>query len=83
MDMIGLTIIAVAAIVGWKVATIGLREIKGMALVIAGLTAMDTVAVVPYLSVEFFLRTIANYAALVCIPFAVAAGIRRLQAGSR
>jgi hypothetical protein len=81
--MIELTAIFIAAIVGWQIGTIGVREIKGMALVVAGWTAVDTVAMVPYLSIEFFVRDLANHAAVVCIPFAVAVGLRRLRMRSR
>ena len=80
--MIELTAIFIAAIVGWQVGTIGARELKGLALVVAGWTAVDTVAMVPYLSAESFLYTLANHAAVVCIPFAVAVGLRRLKRSS-
>jgi hypothetical protein len=81
--MIELTAILIAALVGWNVGAIGTREIQGMALVVAGWTAVDTVAMVPYLSLEFFARDLANHAALVCIPFIVAVLLRRLQQRSR
>lgn len=77
--MIQLTAILIAAILGWQIGTIGLREIKGMALVVGGWTAVETVAMVPYLSAEPVLYNLANHAAVVCIPFAVAVGLRRLK----
>lgn len=76
--MTDLFAVFIAAIVGWNVATVGRREMLGMALVVAGWTAVDTAAMVPYLSGEFFLRNLANHAAAVCIPFVVAALLRRL-----
>jgi hypothetical protein len=81
--MFELTAIVVAAIAGWNIATVGKREIQGMALVVAGWTAVDTVAMVPYLSLEFFARNLANHAAVVAIPFVVAVLLRRLQMRSR
>jgi hypothetical protein len=77
--MIELTAIFIAAIVGWNVGAIGKREIQGLALVVAGWTAVDTVAMVPYLSLEFFAADLVSHAAVVCIPYAVAVGLRRLK----
>lgn len=81
--MTDLFAVIIAAIVGWNVAASGKREFLGMALVVGGWTAVDTVAMVPYLSGEFFLRNLANHAAVVCIPFIVAVLLRRLYSRSR
>ena len=70
--------IIIAAILGWQHGTLGAREAKVIALVVAGWTAVTTAASVPYLTVEGFLVSLAWHAVVVAVPYAIAALARRL-----
>ena len=70
--------IIIAAILGWQHGTLGMREAKVMALVVAGWTAVTTAASVPYLTVEGFLLSLASHAVVVAVPYGIAALARRL-----
>ena len=75
MDFIA---IVIAAILGWNYATLGLREVKAIALVVAGWTAVTTAASVPYLTIEGFVSSLAYHAVVVTVPYALGALARRL-----
>ena len=48
----------IAGILGWQHGTLGAREVKAIAIVVAGWTAVTTAASVPYLTLESFLRSL-------------------------
>ena len=70
--------ILIAGILGWNYATLGLREVKVIALVVAGWTAVATAASVPYLTFEGFLFSLLYRAVIVTVPYMVGAFARRL-----
>ena len=70
--------IVIAAILGWNYATLGMREVKVIALVVAGWTAVATAASVPYLTFEGFVFSLAYHAVVVTMPYVLGALARRL-----
>ena len=76
MELIG---IVIAAIVGWKIGEIGVRELKGIGLVAGGWTLVTTAAAVPDISVQGILFSFVYGCAVVGVPFAIAALISRWQ----
>lgn len=70
--------VIIAAILGWQYAAFGAREAKAIALVVAGWTAVTTAASVPYLTLEGFALSLAWHAGVIVVPYAIAAGARRL-----
>lgn len=71
--------ILVAGLVGWKNGTFGMREVKGIALVVAGWTAVTTAASVPYLTLDAFLFAVFYHTVLVAVPYSVGALMQRLS----
>lgn len=70
--------VLIAGILGWQHGTLGAREVKVMALVVAGWTAVTTAASVPYLTFEGFLFSLAYHALVISVPYAMGALAKRL-----
>jgi hypothetical protein len=70
--------VIIAAILGWQHGTFGTREVKVIAIVVAGWTAVTTAASVPYLTIESFVTSLAWHTVVVAAPYALAALARRL-----
>jgi hypothetical protein len=79
----GLIIVIVSAVLGWQSGRLGPRELKGIAIVVLGWTAVTTVASVPYLSLTGLVAVLVWRTLLVGAPFALAVLARRLQRGRR
>ena len=70
--------VIIGGILGWQHGTLGAREAKVMAIVVAGWTAVTTAASVPYLTFESFVLSLAWHAVVVAGPYALAVLARRL-----
>ena len=70
--------VIIAAILGWQHGTLGAREAKVIAIVVAGWTAVATAASVPYLTIESFAISLAWHTVVVAVPYALAALARRV-----
>ena len=70
--------VIIAAILGWQHGSLGAREAKAIAIVVAGWTAVTTAAGVPYLTMESFVTSLAWHTAVVAVPYALAVLARRL-----
>jgi hypothetical protein len=81
MGMLELTALVVSAVLGWQVGHIGRREIKGIAIVVLGWTAVTTVASLPYVSLSGLLVVLVVRTLLIGAPYTIAAFARRLQRG--
>ncbi|HEY7806568.1 MAG TPA: hypothetical protein VIC34_05155 [Croceibacterium sp.] len=77
--MLELTALVVSAVLGWQVGRIGRREIKGIAIVVLGWTAVTTVASLPYVSLAGLLVVLVWRALLIGAPYTIAALAKRLQ----
>lgn len=75
-------VILVGGLLGWQHGTFGQRELRIMALVVAGWTAVVTAASVPYLTLAGFLTTLLYKTVVVTVPYAVGAAAKRV-AGRR
>jgi hypothetical protein len=79
---VGLTeliVAAVSAILGWQNGRLGPRELKGIAIVVLGWTAVTTAASLPYVSLTGLAFVLIVRTLLVGAPFAVAVLARRLR----
>lgn len=70
--------VIVGGILGWQHGTFGAREVKVIALVVAGWTAVTTAASVPYLTLEGFVISLAWHTVVVTVPYALGALAKRL-----
>jgi hypothetical protein len=70
--------VIIAVILGWQHGTLGAREAKAIAIVVAGWTAVTTAASVPYLTIESFVLSLAWHTAVVAVPYVVGALAKRL-----
>ena len=70
--------VIVGAILGWQHGTLGPREAKAMAIVVAGWTAVTTAASLPNLTVEGFLLTLVWHSAVVALPYTLAMLLKRI-----
>ena len=75
--------ILIAGILGWQHGTLGVREAKVIALVVAGWTAVTTAASVPHLTVDGFVFSLAWHAVVVAVPYTLAALAKRVFARRR
>jgi hypothetical protein len=71
--------IIVAGLIGWQNGTFGQRELQVIALVVAGWTAVTTVAMVPYLTIEALVLDLFYHTVVVAVPYAVGALANRLS----
>jgi hypothetical protein len=79
MDLTDIIIAAVSAVFGWQSGRIGAREVKAMAIVVLGWTAVTTVASLGYIDVSGILAVLVFRALLIVAPFTIAALARRLR----
>lgn len=68
----------IAAIVGWGHGRLGARELKGVAVVVGGWTAVTTIAAIPYISAEGIVLDLAWRALIVGGAYALGVLGRRL-----
>lgn len=81
MGLTELIVAAVSAVLGWRNGYLGRRELKGIAIVVLGWTAVTTIASLPYVSLTGL--AVVLVALLVGAPFALAVLIRRLPRARR
>lgn len=79
MGLLELIAAVVSAVLGWRSGRLGVRELKAMAIVVLGWTAVTTVASVPYVSLGGLAAVLLYRALLVGAPYTVAALAKRLQ----
>ena len=75
--------IIVAALLGWKNATLGRRELKALVIVVVGWTAVTTAAAIPYVSLERTLLALMIRTLVIAVPYVVAALITRSRSRVR
>ena len=68
-----LVAIVVAAALGWSRGTLGSHELKAIAIVVLGWTAVTTVASLPHIAIADVLFVLAFRTLLVGGPYAIAA----------
>ena len=81
--MTELIVAAVSAVLGWRNGYLGQRELKGIAIVVLGWTAVTTIASLPYVSLTGLAIVLVARTLLVGAPFALAVLIRRLPRARR
>ena len=79
MGLLELTALVVSAILGWQIGHLGRRELKGIAIVALGWTAVTTVASLPYVSLTGLLAVLVFRTLLIGAPYTLAALARRFQ----
>ena len=79
MGLTELIVAAVSAVLGWQNGRLGRRELKGIAIVVLGWTAVPTAASVPFVSPSGLAFVLVARTLLVGAPFALAVLARRLQ----
>ena len=75
--------IIVAGLVGWKNGTFNQRDLKMIALVVVGWSAVMAAAAVPYLTLESLVFSLLYHAAVVGVPYSVGALAKRVAERSR
>jgi hypothetical protein len=70
--------IIVSAVLGWQHASLGAREVKVIALVVAGWTAVTTAASVPYLTFDRFVFSLIWHTVVIAVPYGVTALARKI-----
>jgi len=73
-----LAAVIISAILGWRHAVLGRRELQVMALVVIGWTAVTTAASIPYLTIEGMALSLVFHAAAVAIPYILAMWLRHI-----
>ena len=71
--------VIIGGILGWQHGTLGAREAKVMAIVVAGWTAVTTAASVPYLTLESFVVSLGWHTVVVVVPYALGALVKRVS----
>jgi hypothetical protein len=79
MGLLELTAAVISAVLGWQIGRIGRRELKGIAIVVLGWTAVTTVASLPYISLTGLLAVLVFRTLLIGAPYMLAALARRFQ----
>jgi hypothetical protein len=79
MGLMDLLVAVVSAILGWRNGRLGERELKGIAIVVLGWTAVTTVASLPYVSLTGLAAVLVVRTLLVGAPYALAVFARRLR----
>ena len=74
-----LLFVLIAGILGWQHGTLGAREVKAIAIVVAGWTAVTTAASVPYLTLESFAVSLGWHTVVVVVPYALGALVKRVS----
>lgn len=78
-----LVAIIIAAALGWSRGTFGSHELKAIAIVVLGWTAVTTVASLPYVAFGDVLFVLAFRTLLVGVPYALAALVKTWRARRR
>lgn len=73
----------IAALLGWKLGTLGLKELKAVAIVVLGWTTVTTLASLPYVTVEGVLYVLVVRALLIGVPYTLAALLMRWRRSTR
>lgn len=79
MGLLEIIAVAVSAVLGWQSGHVGQREIKAIAIVVLGWTAVTTVASLPYISLTGLLFVLAWRTLLIGAPYTIAALAKRVQ----
>jgi hypothetical protein len=79
MGLLELTAAVISAVLGWRIGSIGRRELKGIAIVVLGWTAVTTVASLPYVSLTGLLAVLVLRTLLIGAPYTIAALAKRFQ----
>jgi hypothetical protein len=83
MGFLEVIAIAVSAVLGWRSGRLGQREVKAIAIIVLGWTAVTTIASLPYVSLPNLLIVLVIRTLLVGGPYTIAALTMRLQRGRR
>jgi hypothetical protein len=83
MGLLEIAAIIVSAVLGWQSGCIGERELKAIAIIVLGWTAVTTVASLPYVSLGGLLVALVSRALLIGAPYTIAAVAKRLQSRRR
>jgi MFS family permease len=79
MGLLELAAAIVSAVLGWRSGRIGEREVKAIAIIVLGWTAVTTVASLPYVSLTSLMAVLIYRALLIGAPYTIAAVAKRLQ----
>ncbi|HTK73394.1 MAG TPA: hypothetical protein VL331_12950 [Croceibacterium sp.] len=79
MGLLELAAVIVSAVLGWRSGRIGEREVKAIAIIVLGWTAVTTVASLPYVSLTSLMAVLIYRALLIGAPYTIAAVAKRLQ----
>ena len=79
MGLLELAAAIVSAVLGWRSGRIGQREVKAIAIIVLGWTAVTTVASLPYVSLTSLVAVLIYRALLIGAPYTLAAVAKRLQ----
>jgi hypothetical protein len=79
MGLLELAAAIVSAVLGWRSGRIGEREVKAIAIIVLGWTAVTTVASLPYVSLTSLVAVLIYRALLIGAPYTLAAVAKRLQ----
>ena len=79
MGLLELAAAIVSAVLGWRSGRIGQREVKAIAIIVLGWTAVTTVASLPYVSLTSLVAVLIYRALLIGAPYTIAAVAKRLQ----
>ena len=75
--------VAIAAVLGWQVGTLGRKELKAIAIVVLGWTTVTTLASLPYVSVAGVLVVLAFRTLLIAVPYTLAMLLKRWRRSKR
>lgn len=79
MGLLEIIAVVVSAVLGWQSGRIGEREVKALAIIVLGWTAVTTVASLPFISLTDLLIVLVSRALLIGAPYTLAAFAKRLQ----
>jgi hypothetical protein len=79
MGLLEIIAAVVSAVLGWQIGYVGRREVKAIAIVVLGWTAVTTVASLPYVSLTGLLVVLIWRTLLIGAPFTIAALAKRMQ----
>ncbi len=83
MGLLELTAVVVSAVLGWQSGRLGRRELKAIAIIVLGWTAVTTVASLPYVSLAGLVTALVFRTLLIAGPYTIAALAKRLGRGRR
>jgi hypothetical protein len=79
MGFLELIAIAVSAVLGWQSGRLGEREVKAIAIIVLGWTAVTTITSLPYVRLSNLLIVLVIRTLLIGGPYTIAALAKRLQ----